>query len=198
MMARPKGTTRAKKPILKKEYELLINAAHKSLSIKASTRVKFIAAFTLLYLTGCRISEIINLHSKDIREMILHNEYSLTNATKTKKPRLISFDTNHYQVEFLKKILPPDDRYIFAKNNSPNPMTVSSLKLQMNKFIHRVLSELYSTHSFRAGYITTAHKQGLSLEHIREDIGHESISTTARYTKVTHQDIADAKSLREW
>ena len=197
-MARPKGTARPKKPIQKVEYERLVNAAHKSLSIKASTRVKLIAAFTLLYLTGCRISEIININTNDIKNMILHNEYSLTNTTKTKTPRLISFDTNRMQIEFLQKILPPDDRYLFAKNNSQTPMSVSSLKLQMNQFIHRVLGPLYSTHSFRAGYITIAHKQGLSLEHIREDIGHESISTTARYATVTHKEIADAKSMREW
>ena len=77
-------------------------------------------------------------------------------------------------------------------------MTVSALKLLMNKFIHRVLGELYSTHSFRAGYITIAHKQGLSLAHIQNDIGHENIETTALYIKVTSEEIAYAKTQRRW
>ncbi|MGB3988539.1 MAG: hypothetical protein WBK67_02480 [Minisyncoccales bacterium] len=68
----------------------------------------------------------------------------------------------------------------------------------MNKFIHSVLGELYSTHSFRAGYITAAHQLGLSLEHIRQDIGHASIATTARYATVTNEEIASAKNLRVW
>ena len=77
-------------------------------------------------------------------------------------------------------------------------MSVSALKLLMNQFIHRVLGELYSTHNFRAGYITTAHQLGLSLEHIRQDIGHANISTTARYATVTSDEISQGKSLREW
>jgi len=197
-MARPKGTTRAKKPILKKEFERLLNATHKSLSIRSSTKIKLTSAFTILYLTGCRVSEIIELNTKDVELMIQNNEYSLTNNTKTKTSRLISFDSNHQQIEFLKKILPLDGGYLFARNNSKEPMTTSALKLLMNQFIHRVLGELYSTHSFRSGYITTAHQLGLSLEHIRQDIGHANISTTARYATVTNEEISQGKNLREW
>ena len=197
-VGRAKGCTRAKKPILKKEYDRLMGATHKSLSIRAATREKLQRAFTLLYLTGCRVSEIINLHKKDLEQMILNNEFSLKNNTKTKKARLISFDSNHQQTQYLKKILPADDIYLFAKNNSKMPMSVASLKLMMNRFIHSALGELYSTHSFRTGYITTAHQLGLSLEHIREDIGHSSIATTARYATVTSQEIAESKNSRVW
>ena len=197
-MARPKGTTRAKEPLLENDYDRLMIAVGRSPSIKSPTRVKLKMAFTLLYFTGCRISEIIQLQRADIEYMIRHNNYSLTNSTKTNKPRLISFDTNHEQTEYLKKILTSHNGYLFAKNRSDEPMTVSALKLLMNKFIHRVLGELYSTHSFRSGYITIAHKQGLSLEHIRDDIGHENIATTALYTKVTSEEIAYAKTQRRW
>ena len=197
-MARPKGTTRAKKPIMKKEFDRLINAVNRSLEIKRPTKLKLTRAFTLLYLTGCRVSEIAYFKSDDVKQMIEENEYSLTNNTKTHSSRLISFDENLMQIEFLKKILPLDDGYLFAKNNSEKVMTVSSLKLLMNKFIHRVLGNLYSTHSFRAGYITTAHQLGLSLEHIREDIGHKNIATTARYATVTSAEISRGKTLREW
>lgn len=197
-MPRPTGTTRAKKPILKKEYERLINATHKSLSIRASSRVKLTNAFTLLYLTGCRVSEIINLAKDDIEMMIQTNEHSLLNNTKTKQARLISFDADGVQVKMLKEMQYLDDGYLFAKNNSTDPMSVSALKLMMNNFIHSVLGHLYSTHSFRAGYITTAHQIGLSLEHIRQDIGHKSISTTARYATVTNEEISRGKNLRKW
>jgi len=192
------GTTRVKKPILKKEFDRLINATHKSLSIKRSTKVKLHSAFTLLYLTGCRVSEIINIHTDEIQKMVQDNEYSLTNATKTKTPRLILFDENREQVKFLEELLQKNIGYLFAKNNSDKPMTVSALKLMMNKFIHSVLGTLYSTHSFRSGYITTAHSKDLSLEHIRQDIGHASIATTARYASVSNAEISRGKNRREW
>lgn len=197
-MARPKGTTRAKKPLLKKEFDRLIHAVKYNKSCKSTTKPKLMRAFTLLYLTGCRISEIINFTTTDLLETIKHNEYSLTNATKTKSSRLISFDTNRVQIEMLREILPSTEIYLFHANNAHEPMCVASLTRTMNKFIHSVLGTLYSTHSFRAGYITAAHKQGLSLEHIRQDIGHASIATTARYATVTNEEIASAKNLRVW
>lgn len=197
-MARPKGTTRAKKPLLTKEYERLMLATSESPSIKSPTRVKLRRAFTLLYLTGCRISEIANLKTEDIRYMIQENEYSLNNKNKTNKPRLISFDEYYVQIEILKKILPSHDGYLFARNRSDEAMTVSALTKNVNDFMHRVLGKLYSSHSYRKGYITIAHQQGLSLEHIREDIGHENIATTALYIKVTSAEISRGKTLRKW
>jgi len=183
-MARPKGTTRAKKPIFRQEYRKLMAAVDTSFSIRQSTKRKFKAAFTLLYITGCRISEIMPLKVEDIEQMIHENEYSLTNNTKTKRPRLIIFGTNRQQVSFIQK--------------SNAVMSNASFNLQMNSFIHKVLGELYSTHSFRAGYVTISHQQGLSLEHIRQDIGHKDIATTARYATVTNDEISQAKNSRRW
>ena len=77
-------------------------------------------------------------------------------------------------------------------------MSAASFNLQMNRFIHKVLGEYYSTHSFRAGYVTVSHQQGLSLEHIRQDIGHKDIATTARYATVTNDEISKAKNSRQW
>ncbi|MBE0498605.1 MAG: site-specific integrase [Campylobacterales bacterium] len=195
---RPRGTTRAKKPILKKEYDRLIAAVYRSLDLQSGTKMKLISAFTLLYLTGCRVSEIVEFCAKDVEQMIAHNEFSLTNRTKTRKSRLISFDSDRVQVEFLKKILPLDGGPLFKRNNSNTPMTASALKFMMNSFIHKILGELYSTHSFRAGYITAAHQLGQSLEHIRQDVGHKDIATTARYAIVTSEEISRGKNLRTW
>ena len=195
---RPTGTTRAKKPILKKEFDRLIKAVKMNTEIKSPTKLKLTRAFTLLYLTGCRAGEIVNFTREDLEQMISENEYSLTNNTKTKTPRLISFDETQVQIGMLRRLLPMRETYLFVKNGADHPMTSSALKLLMNSFIHTILGELYSSHSFRAGYITTAHQQGLSLEHIRTDIGHTSIATTARYTTVTHEEISRGKNLRQW
>jgi integrase/recombinase XerD len=195
---RPKGTTRAKKPIGKKEFDRLIDALAKSRTIKSPTRAKLTRGFTLLYMTGCRVSEIAHLHSDDLQRMVRDNEYSLTNATKTKRSRLISFDSEGVQAERLRQLLPKLPGHLFARNGSDKPMTASALTQLMNGFIHRVLGELYSTHSFRAGYVTEAHRLGFSLEHIRQDIGHKNISTTARYATVTNEEISHGKTKRKW
>ncbi len=197
-MARPSGTTRAKKPILKDDFNRLINATRKTGTLQAGTKAKLLRAFTLLYLTGCRISEIINFKTSDLISMCDMNEYSLTNNTKTNKSRLISFDADGIQVQMIRDILPSQEIYLFSKNNSDHPMAIDSLKLQMNNFLQRVLGQLYSTHSFRSGYVTLLHQAGESLELIREDIGHTNLSTTARYTTVTSKEIAQSKNKRDW
>ena len=197
-MARPKGTTRAKKPIQKKEFELLLRATKNSLTIKSATRVKLQRAFTLLYLTGCRISEIANFSTSELNQFIQRGEFSLTNKTKMKKPRLITLDEGGVQAQMLKEILPKDEVFLFTKNNSSKPMRADSLKLLMNNFIHSILGELYSTHSFRAGYITTQHQANMSLEFIREDVGHANIATTARYATVTQKEISRGKNNISW
>jgi len=197
-MARPSGTTRAKKPILKKEFKRLLNALNHNKSIKSTTKTKLKSAFILLYLTGCRVSEIISFRTTDLEEIILNNEHSLSNSTKTSSARLITFDSDGVQASMIKAIIPDTEIYMFHKNNSTQAMSVSGLTYLMNRFIHKILGKLYSTHSFRAGYITTAHQKGFSLEHIRQDIGHESINTTALYATVTNKEIAEGKNLIDW
>jgi site-specific recombinase XerD len=198
MSGRPIGSTRAKKPIFKAEFQRLIDAVHKTHSIKSTTKPKFIRAFTLMYLTGCRVGEIHAFKTNTLLKMCRENEYSLNNKTKTKRTRLISFDTHKKQIEKIREIIPPVEMYLFNKNNSDEPMSVSSMTTQLNDFIKRVLGEYYSTHSFRQGYVTRGHQLGLSLEHLRQDIGHKNIATTAHYTVVTSEEIAQAKNRRDW
>jgi integrase len=195
---RPVGTTRVKKPIFKKEFDRLIKAVKMNTEIKSPTKLKLTRAFTLLYLTGCRAGEIVKFTRDDLEQMISENEYSLTNSTKTKTPRLISFDETQVQIGMLRELLPMSGTYLFPKNGADHPMTTSAFKLLMNGFIQTILGELYSTHSFRKGYITTAHNQGLSIEHIRTDIGHRSLATTAKYIEVTHEEISRGKNHRVW
>ncbi len=195
---RPKGSTRAKKPILGYEfYKLLAILAHDK-QIKKATKQKLKMAYTLLYITGCRISEISSLTKQDLLYMCEHNEYSLTNKTKTKKPRLISFSSNKSQIKLLKSILPKKDGYLFCKNKSDKPMSKESLKRLCNSFLHKSLGTLYSTHSFRHGYITRLHQNGKSLKFMCQDIGHTSQATTALYIEVSNQEIADGKNDIEW
>ena len=198
MSGRPVGSTRAKKPIFKAEFERLIDAVHKTHSLKSTTKPKFIRAFTLMYLTGCRVSEIHDFKTSTLEKIVAENEYSLSNNTKTKSTRLISFDTRKTQIAKIKEIIPPYEGYLFSKNNSDEPMSVSSFTTQLNDFIKRVLGDYYFTHSFRQGYITRGHQLGLSLEHLRADIGHKNIATTAIYAVVTSDEIAEAKNQRDW
>ncbi len=195
---RPRGSTRAKKTITDYEFYKLLSLIKANKKIKSSTKEKLKIAFTLLYVTGCRISEISSMTKEDLLYMIQNKEYSLTNKTKTKKPRLITFSDSDSEIQLLLDIIPKKDGYLFCKNKTQKPMSKKSLTRLCNNFLHTHLGKLYSTHSFRKGYITILHQMGESLETIRQDIGHVSIVTTARYTEVSTKEIAHIKSKRNW
>lgn len=190
-MARPIGTTRVKKPITKFEFDKLIHFVGRTNHIHHSgLRERLRRAFTLLFITGCRVSEIMNFTSDDVRKMILEKEFSLANNTKTKSSRLITYADG--QLELLRNILPVGQVRLFGD------VSLEYFNIKMNKIIHLCLGELYSSHSFRSGYITRLALNGENIKLIQEDIGHRSIQTTARYIKITSEDKRTAKSKLEW
>ena len=93
-MARPAGVTKAKKAIRKQDFERLLDFVGKNKVMNHPTRYKLRTAYTLLYCTGCRISEIVNFTRDDLEQMIKYKEFSLDNKNKTKRPRLIEFSDN--------------------------------------------------------------------------------------------------------
>ena len=189
-MARPKGTTRAKKAIGKFEFEKLIAFTKRTSCLQQQrARVKLIRAYTLLYVTGCRISEIIDFQTKDLQKIIENKEYSLTNDTKTDTPRLIILSDQ--QIELIKSITPHENIKLFD-------VSIGYLTIKANNVIHKCLGDLYSSHSFRAGYITRLANNGANAKLIQEDIGHAKVETTMRYIKVTDEDKRKAKEKLSW
>lgn len=196
-MARPKGTTKAKKAISKFEFSKLLDFVSKNHTIQHKTKSKLKLAYTLLYITGCRISEINQLTKADLDFMIEFKEYSLTNSTKTKQPRLISF--SQIQLDLLRKVVPTEDGFCFKKNASAKAMSISGLTSLCNEYIQRALGELYSSHGFRRNMITQILLKTGRVKIAQQHIGHKSSSTTTRYDSPTQEDIYNTlKSINWW
>ena len=128
--------------------------------------------------------------------MVKFKKISLKNNTKTKRAReaYISDKNALFLAELFQDELLQDDRYALLKPwNSPmeqySPKALSNI---LNKVIKEALGEQYSTHSFRAGYITTLHRAGVSIPVIKEIIGHTSSATTMRYIKVDEVEKREA------
>ncbi len=194
-MARPIGTTRAKKAIKKEEYEKLIRFVNHSNQLhQQRLRTKMRRLFVLLYATGCRVSEVCDFTFGDIKYMVDQKEYSLTNATKTKRSRLIVLSDK--QVSIIKALVP--DYPVSSETKLFDGSGSSYLTVKANDIIHKCLGELYSTHSFRAGYITRLAENGANPKLIQEDIGHSKVATTLGYIKVTDDMKRLAKEGLVW
>lgn len=188
---RPKNSTKKREPIFSYEFDRLIFYT-KKLKLTKTTKNKLIIAFTLLYLTGCRVSEILNIKFIDIQNLKKFGKISLSNKTKTKQTRTLNFTDK--QLEFINK-LPLEhcnsDSYLFYKNGTNRPMSTSFFTRLLNNCLKEILGECYTTHSFRAGYINKICEVS-NLEVAKELVGHRGIKTTMRYLTATKEQKTEA------
>ena len=195
-MARPAGVTKAKKAIRKQDFERLLDFVGKNKMMNHPTRYKLKAAYTLLYCTGCRISEIVRFTRDDLEQMIKYKEFSLNNRNKMKRPRLIEFSDNH--IILLEKIFTKETGFLFKKNNSFEAMSITGLTTLCNEYIQVALGELYSSHGFRRNMITQIlHKTG-RIKLAQLHIGHKNSSTTTRYDTPYDGEIIDTLNSINW
>lgn len=195
-MARPAGVTKAKKAIRKQDFERLLDFVGKNKMMNHPTRSKLKTAYTLLYCTGCRISEIVKFTRDDLEQMIKYKEFSLNNRNKTKKPRLIEF--SDYQVVLLEKTLTKETGFLFKKNNSIEPMSITGLTTLCNEYIQVALGELYSSHGFRRNMITQILRKTGRIKLAQVHIGHKSAATTTKYDTPEDGEIRNTLNSINW
>ncbi len=190
---RPKGTTKSRKIITSKEYKELFNYLNRTDEFKTHSIKNAKKAFALLYYGGFRVSEIIDFTNKDLFEIFKNKEFSLSNNTKTKKPRMVYFSDN--AIKELKLIfrenLTESSNYLLLRSwgKPHNNFSAHTIQRQLNIILKIALGQNYTTHSFRAGIITEMAISGINTKIIQEFINHSNIATTLRYVKPSEKDI---------
>lgn len=154
------------------------------------------ALLTLIYASGMRISEALSLTKNHIK----HEEY-IRIIGKGNKERLIPWIPVAKQLilEYL-AVLPweiEDNEPIF-RTKTGKILHRSSFNIQLIK-LRRIygLPEHLSSHSFRHSFATHLLENGADLRSIQELLGHSTLSTTQRYTKINlkHLETAYDKAL---
>ena len=146
----------------------------------------------LLYATGLRISELINLEFKNIDL----NECIIRIMGKGSKERIIPI--NDLAIKYL-KIYVKDYRYKLVKKEQNNFVYLNNHGKKMTrqgvfKMIKKRTQETYikkdvSPHTLRHSIATHMLENGADLRIIQEFLGHESIGTTQIYTHLTNQKL---------
>ena len=144
----------------------------------------------LLYATGIRVSELINIKLGDID---ISNK-SINVIGKGNKERIVFFN------DVAKKYL---DRYIresknkrkddnLIVNNNGNGITTRGIRLIIDKVIKdtSIIKKIHP-HTLRHTFATHLLNNGCDLLTVQELLGHSSISTTGIYTHVTTTHIKE-------
>ncbi len=161
------------KAISKSQMEQIFENLKKS---KQTNARLYILILKLIYLSGLRISEALNLKWSDIN----HQDNSIYVYGKGSKERKV-FIINDYLVQL--KNLEKNNQYVFTINKK-KISTRSVNKFLQNCYNNSLIKNKLSSHIFRHSFATTMLENNADIRHIQKLLGHSSISTTEIYTKV--------------
>ena len=171
------------------ELEELFNACDTSTSLGQRN----LAILEVLYATGTRVSEFINIKLEDIN----FKEKQIKVLGKGNKERIVFL--GEYAVDALQDYL--NDGYLFLNrynldyvflNHLGNKITRRGIEDILTKLIKKTsIDKKISPHMIRHSFATHLLNEGCDLESVQEMLGHESISATAIYTHVTDDRIKE-------
>ena len=145
----------------------------------------------LLYATGIRVSELVNIKISDIDI----NERTIKVLGKGSKERMVIFN-NHTKKAI--EIYLNDGYHEFNKlssgylilNKDGNKLSERYIRNIINKLVTKAgLDIKISPHTFRHTFATDMLEDGSDLMTVKELLGHESLNTTSIYTHVTNEQI---------
>ena len=147
----------------------------------------------LLYGCGLRISEALNLNFEDINE----NDYLIIKG-KGNKERMVPLmdyvknDIENYIHECPKNFMKDDPLFVGKRLGRLSPRIIQYV---LEKIRHNLsLPETATPHALRHSFATHLLDSGGDLRTIQELLGHSSLSTTQKYTKVETEKLYDAYS----
>ena len=169
-------------------FHLLDNVKDEELPSKKPVRDK--AIFELIYATGIRCSELVNIHIKDI-DM---NNKTILILGKGNKERMVLFGTKakNKLLQYLKEERPAchDGNEALFVNNSGKHLasrTVQRIIEMFRTFLN--IERAITPHKLRHSFATHMLNQGADLRVVQELLGHKSLSSTEKYTHVTLNDL---------
>ena len=150
------------------------------------------AMLELLYATGLRITELINLKINDVD---LHNCFVRVFG-KGKKERIVPISDvainylNIYIMEYRNLILGSVvSDYLFISNAKTNISRQAFFKIIKKQCKLRGIEKEVSPHVLRHSFATHLLKHGADLRVIQELLGHEDISTTQIYAHLVNEKL---------
>lgn len=178
-------------PNLKREKRLPIILSRQDIEkmIMSTKNVNHRLIIQIIYATGMRASEIVNLKWKDIdfKRNIIHIKLS-----KGKKDRIVMLSPKIKKN--LKKLTEIKKEHVFITTRKSKYTTRTIEKIVSNAAKKAGIKNKITPHTLRHSFATHLLERGTDIRYIKELLGHSNISTTLIYTKVSNKDISKIKS----
>lgn len=149
--------------------------------------VRDLAIIDLLYSTGIRVGELVNLNIKDVdfeaRECVVFG--------KGDKERKVYFDAKaklHLQNYLNSRS--DDNPALFVTLDAPHArLKISGVEIRLRRLGKKINLTRIHPHKFRRTMATRAIDKGMPIEQVQKILGHSQIDTTMQYAMVNQLNV---------
>ena len=179
---------------LEEEDYILKSPMKRIHKIKTKTVVKSVISDEgiekLLYSTGIRVGELVNLNIDDIdfegRECIVYG--------KGDKERRVYFDAKAkvHLKEYIDNRT-DNNNALFVTLDAPHDrLKISGVEIRLRNLGKKLALERIHPHKFRRSMATRAIDKGMPIEQVQKLLGHSQIDTTMQYAMVNQNNVKTA------
>lgn len=174
------------------DYDEVIKLINETETSKFPYRDRLV--FELLYDTGIRVSELVNIKLKDINK----SEREIKVFGKGSYERIVYYGDygaealeNYLNQERIKILNGKENEYLLINKNG-DKITDRGIRLVVENTMKKVgINKHVSPHTLRHTFATHLLNDGCDIKSVQELLGHKSLSTTEIYTHVSNERLRE-------
>ena len=148
-----------------------------------------LAIVDVLYSTGCRVSELVNMTLDDVD---FDNNLIKIVGKGRKHNTVYLNDVARLSLDEYLKCKKGDDRHLFVSDYKPHgQLTTRSIEHLFSE-IGKQFNMKLTPHILRHTSATLALQGGMTITQVQKMLGHSSVSTTQIYAETSQEDVATA------
>lgn len=168
-----------KEILSKTDYKRMVGAAERANDKRA------VALFKCLYLTGMRISEVLQLEPKDINK----NKVLIRGKGNKERRIIIPSELTNAFSEYIETRKNTGDKLFTGKDGNLSRQGAHYIIKKYARLAKVKLSKAHA-HAFRHLYgILGIRERGLTMDEVADLLGHTDINTTRIYTRITEEEL---------
>lgn len=154
------------------------------------TQMRDVAMIDMLYSTGIRVGELVNLNISDVnlqqRECIVYG--------KGDKERRVYFDakTKIHLQKYLESRRDTDPALFVTLDSPHKRLKISGVEIRLRKLGRSLGLSRIHPHKFRRTMATRAIDKGMPIEQVQKILGHSQIDTTMQYAIVNQTNVKNS------
>jgi len=178
-------------PIKKKEKTLpkVLSKQQIKLVLNETKNLKHKLIIKMLYSTGLRLQELINLKRTDID---FDNNILFVRKGKGKKDRITIISEN-IKLDLLKYYSQYEFKTNYVFEGRKNKYSKKSVQLILHNASKKLKFRIHP-HMLRHSFATHLLEQGTDIRIIQKLLGHSDLNTTEIYTRVANKDLKKIKN----